>query len=106
MLYTNDTQIHPHIIMAVSGPYFKGLLTFTDGKARLHATKLSCIPISALYAEIVDYINSLACSVNKLVDFHYHKVKFNVHVLPKSAGVVIPVCPGIAKCFQDRVRLD
>ena len=38
-----------------------------------------------------------------LVDFHYHKIKLDIHVFPKSAGVVILVCPGIAECFQDWV---
>ena len=34
------------------------------------------------------------------------EVKLNVHVLAKSARVVIPVCPSIAECFQNRVGLD
>ena len=38
--------------------------------------------------------------------YPYHKVKLNIHVLPKTARVVIPVCPGVAKCLKDWVGLD
>lgn len=62
----------------------------------------------AVYTLNVKIINKKAHFFQKIViyvttDWVSFEVKTNVHIFPKSTGIVITVCLGITKCFQNNI---
>ena len=52
---------------------------------------------SYLFQEVVEYVTTNGISL---------EVEVNVHVLSKSAGIVISICPCISKTLEDSIWLE